>query len=204
VVETIPVAVHAPDPISHEGVVAGLRHRPGLRLVDEADAVVAVVVAETVNEQVKGVLRRFSRSVGASIVLIVNELKEAHLLDVVECGVAAVLWRGEARPDGIVRAIVTAADGKGSLPPDLQWRLMKQVGRIRRGMDAQGLASAGLAEREREVLNLIAEGLDTAEIAGKLSYSERTVKNVLHGLMTRLHLRNRAHAVAYALREGYI
>ncbi|MGW2043477.1 hypothetical protein ACWCO4_36290, partial [Streptomyces virginiae] len=42
------------------------------------------------------------------------------------------------------------------------------------------------------------------DLAAKLAYSERTVKNVMHGLTTRLHLRNRAHAVAYALREGYI
>lgn len=50
----------------------------------------------------------------------------------------------------------------------------------------------------------MSEGLDTSEIAAELSYSERTVKNVMHGLTTRLHLRNRSHAVAYALREGYI
>lgn len=202
--EKIFTAVHAPDPISHEGVVAGLRHHPELGLVDETDAVVIVVVAEVVDEQIKGVLRRLSRSVGARLVLIVGDLKEAHLLDVLEYGVVAVLWRREARADAIVRAVVAAADGKGNLPPDLQWRLMKQVGRLRRGMKEQGLAGAGLADRERDVLSLIAEGLDTAEIAGKLSYSERTVKNVLHSLMTRLHLRNRAHAVAYALREGYI
>ncbi|MGH3242183.1 MAG: helix-turn-helix transcriptional regulator [Spirillospora sp.] len=200
----IPFAVHAPDPITHEGVVCGLRGRPELSLVGEDGAVVVVVVAETVDEQVKKELRRFSRSLGARPVLIVNDLKEAHLLEIVECGVVAVLWRREARPDGIVRAVVAAAGGNGSLPPDLQGRLLKQVGRIQRGVTAQGLAAAGLAEREREVLCLIAEGLDTSEIAGKLAYSERTVKNVLHGLMTRLQLRNRAHAVAYALREGYI
>src|SRR5262249_18389527 len=148
-------------------------------LVDEADAVVIVVVAEAVDEQVKGVLRRLSRSGGARLVLIVDDLKEAHLLEGVECGVGAGLWGREGRSGGVVRAIAAAADGKGNLPPDLQWRLMKQVGRIQRGMNAQGLASTGLAERERQVLRLIAEGLDTAEIAGKLAYSERTVKNVL-------------------------
>ena len=67
-----------------------------------------------------------------------------------------------------------------------------------------GAPTSGLAPREVDVLRLVAEGLDTVEIAGKLSYSERTVKNVMHGLTTRLRLRNRAHAVAYALREGYI
>ncbi|WP_234341480.1 response regulator transcription factor [Streptomyces sp. NRRL S-1813] len=62
----------------------------------------------------------------------------------------------------------------------------------------------GMAPREADVLRLIAEGLDTRQISEKLAYSERTVKNALHALMTRLHLRNRAHAVAYALREGDI
>ncbi len=61
-----------------------------------------------------------------------------------------------------------------------------------------------MAPREVDVLRLVAEGLDTRQISGKLAYSERTVKNVLHALTTRLQLHNRAHAVAYALREGYI
>lgn len=67
-----------------------------------------------------------------------------------------------------------------------------------------GAPRFGLAPRETEVLRLIAEGLDTRRISEKLAYSERTVKNILHGLMTRLQLNNRAHAVAHALREGYI
>jgi DNA-binding NarL/FixJ family response regulator len=46
--------------------------------------------------------------------------------------------------------------------------------------------------------------LDTTEIAGKLSYSERTIKNVYYGMTARLNLRNRPHAVAYALRRGMI
>jgi DNA-binding NarL/FixJ family response regulator len=52
------------------------------------------------------------------------------------------------------------------------------------------------------VLKLLADGMDTGEIAATLNYSERTIKNVLHGLMSRLDLRNRSHAVAYALRAG--
>jgi DNA-binding NarL/FixJ family response regulator len=62
----------------------------------------------------------------------------------------------------------------------------------------------GLSDREVRVLQLVADGWDTAEIAGELCYSERTVKNILHDLTTRLQLRNRSHAVAYALREGLI
>ncbi|WP_383826475.1 response regulator transcription factor [Streptomyces sp. NPDC058486] len=57
---------------------------------------------------------------------------------------------------------------------------------------------------EVDVLRLVAEGYDTADIAAKLSYSERTIKNVLHAVITRLQLRNRSHAVAYAMRQGLI
>ena len=54
------------------------------------------------------------------------------------------------------------------------------------------------------MLRLVSEGFDTAEIAAKTSFSERTVKNVLHEVTTRLQLRNRAHAVGYAMRHGLI
>jgi DNA-binding NarL/FixJ family response regulator len=44
--------------------------------------------------------------------------------------------------------------------------------------------------------------LGTPEIAVELCYSERTVKNIIHGVLTRLRLRNRTQAVAYAVRSG--
>jgi DNA-binding NarL/FixJ family response regulator len=102
----------------------------------------------------------------------------------------------------VIRA---AAAGEGAVPADLLGRLLDQVGRLQRQvLWPNGMTFAGLNEREIEVLRLVAEGFDTAEIAAKLSYSQRTVKNVLHDITSRLHLRNRSHAVAYALRHGLI
>jgi DNA-binding NarL/FixJ family response regulator len=98
-----------------------------------------------------------------------------------------------------------AAAGDGSVPPDLLGRLLRQVGRLQRQVLApRGLTFTGLSEREVDVLRLVADGLDTSEIARHLSYSERTIKNVIHDITTRLQLRNRAQAVAYAMREGLI
>jgi DNA-binding NarL/FixJ family response regulator len=79
------------------------------------------------------------------------------------------------------------------------------VGRLQRQVLApRGLRFSGLSDREVEVLRLVAEGLDTGEIARQLAFSERTIKSVLHDVTTRLQLRNRAHAVAFAVREGFI
>jgi len=61
-----------------------------------------------------------------------------------------------------------------------------------------------LSERELEVLRLVGEGYDTAEVAEQLSYSESTIKGVLAKVMARLDARNRSHAVAVAVRGGLI
>ena len=66
------------------------------------------------------------------------------------------------------------------------------------------LMTTTLAERERCVLQLFADGLTTREVARQMCYSERTIKNVLQDLTIRLNVRNRTHAVAYAVRHGWI
>lgn len=61
-----------------------------------------------------------------------------------------------------------------------------------------------LRPRERDVLILVADGHSTREVARRLCYSERTIKNILQDLTTRFGLRNRTQAVAWALRNGWI
>ncbi len=202
----VPVAVSAPDPISREGAVSQLRRHPEIDLREESGpGTVALLIEDALDDAALTRLRRIVRSEGARAVLVIGAIRESELLDVVECGVGAIVWRHEATAHRLVQAVLAASRGDGDLPADLLGRLISQVGTLHRGAAGRpGAPSLGLAPREVDVLRLVAEGLDTGEIAGKLSYSERTVKNVMHGLTTRLHLRNRAHAVAYALREGYI
>ncbi|MEV7197007.1 response regulator transcription factor [Streptomyces sp. NPDC093510] len=199
------VAVTAPDPISREGVLSLLRRHPEVEVSgDSGPATVALLVEDTLDEAALSRLRRAVRSEGTRAVLITGTLREHELLDVIECGVAAIVWRREATAHRLSQAVLTAAEGGGDLPADLLGQLIGQVRRLHRGGAEEPGYLTSFAKREVDVVRLVAEGFDTAEIATKLSYSERTVKNVMYGLTTRLHLRNRAHVVAYALREGYI
>ncbi|WP_246150231.1 response regulator transcription factor [Agromyces intestinalis] len=201
------VRVYAHDPISEAGVVSALRPRPEVRVVgpDDELAAVVVVVVDDVDDETLNRLRFLRRNGEARVILVASHLDDQVLVDAVECGVVGLLRRSEATTDRLLSSIASAAAGEGTVPPDLLGRLLEQVGRLQRTvLDPRGITFRGLAAREVDVLRLVAEGWDTAQIAKELCYSERTVKNVLHDVTTRLQLRNRSHAVAYAVREGLI
>jgi DNA-binding NarL/FixJ family response regulator len=61
-----------------------------------------------------------------------------------------------------------------------------------------------LSSRDVTVLRLLSNGCSTADIADDLAYSESTIKNIIHDLVSQLGARNRAHAVAMAIRAGVI
>ncbi|WP_435053311.1 helix-turn-helix transcriptional regulator [Kitasatospora phosalacinea] len=207
-VRPIPVAVHAPDPLSRAGVLSYLRQCPEISLVDDlrqAGTGVALLVADTFDAAALTTLSRLVKAERARVVLVLDRIQEPELLDVVSLGVTTILWRREVTGERLRQAVRTADRGHGDLPPDLLGKLIGCMGR-RRTADGTGHdpAEHGMLPREVDVLRLVADGMDTGEIAGKLLYSERTIKNIIHTVTTRFHLRNRAHAVAYALREGYI
>lgn len=206
--ERVPVWVSARDPISEAGVVSQLRPRPEVRIVgrdEDDDALVAVVISDALDADTLRMLRAVQRKGFTRTVLVVGQVDDGDLVTAIEAGVVGLVRRSEATSDRLVSVIRAAVTGEGTVPPDLLGRLMDQVGKLQRQvLGPRGLTFTGLAAREIEVLRLIADGYDTGEVARELAYSERTVKNVLHDVTSRLQLRNRSHAVAYALREGLI
>jgi DNA-binding NarL/FixJ family response regulator len=205
---SIPVAVRATDPLSRAGITSQLRRSQGFTVAgddDPPDDAVALVVAEDVDAEVLGEMRALRGRGLRRIVLLVSRVDDRTLLAAAEAGVTGVLRRSEATAGNLAAAIRSAAAGEGSLPPDLLGRLLRQVGQLQRQvLSPRGLTFTGLTEREASVVRLLADGYDTAEIARRLFYSERTVKNIIHDITSRLELRNRTHAVAYAIREGLI
>ncbi|MGW9429025.1 LuxR C-terminal-related transcriptional regulator [Streptomyces decoyicus] len=184
--EPIPVSIHADDPISRAGVASELRPRPEVRVLEAAQAdqaKVSLVVSDAVTEQTLRTLGSATRIGAVRLVLVVTRIDDSDLVSVVEHGVVGLVRWKEATPERLVTVVRSAAAGEGAVPPDLLGRLLAQVGRVQRQVPGpRGLGSNGLTDREAAVLRLVADGFDTAEIATKVAYSERTVKQTLHDI----------------------
>jgi DNA-binding NarL/FixJ family response regulator len=117
-----------------------------------------------------------------------------RLAAMVDAGAVAALVRDDLTAERLglsLRAVAAGATTMLSTYP-----MMRHV--------APPAAGPELTDREQQVLSLIAAGHPTREVALQLSYSERTVKNVLHDVVTKLNARSRSQAVAFAVREGLI
>jgi DNA-binding NarL/FixJ family response regulator len=204
----IPVTIHASDPLSEAGVVAQLRAGDGVQILPRSEArtaTVSLVIAEEIDSMTIHQIKQLRRENTQRVLLVVTKVDSAGLLAAVEAGVSGIVRRFETTPEALDQAIEAAAAGNGTVAPDLMGRLFEEVGRLQRNVLApRGLGPQGLTEREMRVLRLLADGCDTAEIARDLCFSERTIKNVIHDLTSRLRVRNRSHAVAFAVREGLI
>ncbi|MCX4728875.1 LuxR C-terminal-related transcriptional regulator [Streptomyces sp. NPDC090052] len=207
----ITVAVHGGDPLSRAGLISHLAHQDGVTVLVQTGSTpeqrpedVAVALLNQMDATASKQLRKLVVDRKQRVVLVVDELDEAQLEMVLEAGVPAIVWRHQATAERLVKAIRAVGRGEGEVPGDLLRRLLVQLGRTRRGSGSGPGPTVSPTAREIAVLKLVAKGMETREIAAHLCYSERTVKGVLHDVMVRLHLKNRAHAVAFAMREGYL
>jgi DNA-binding NarL/FixJ family response regulator len=142
---------------------------------------------------------RLVRGTDVRLVGVARSVSEEALFDALEAQLAGFLLRADLTPDGLINAVRAVANGNGSLPSGLLARLLDGLAKGgRRG------AAGQLSGRELSVLRLLASGDSTREIAGRLCYSERTVKNIVHDTLVKMNCRTRAHAVALATRQGFI
>jgi DNA-binding NarL/FixJ family response regulator len=138
---------------------------------------------------------------GARVLVCSSDCGQDAVLAAMQAGAIGFLRKDALTPDSLAAAVSAAINGNGVVTTELLGPLLGGV-----GADAAGArpVAARLTDREQQVLSLIAAGHPTREVALKLSYSERTVKNVLHDVVTKLNARSRSQAVAFAVREGLI
>jgi DNA-binding NarL/FixJ family response regulator len=180
-----------PHTIYRRGLVASLELMPEVERVAHAATVADAVhapelrVAELVIfDPAREDGPAFIASVDASVLVCSSDVSEAAVLSALQAGAVGYLRKHGLTVEALSAAVRAAAHGAGVLE--------------------HGRPTTRLTEREQQVLALIADGHPTREVAEQLFYSERTVKNVLQGVVTKLNARSRSQAVAFAVREGLI
>jgi DNA-binding NarL/FixJ family response regulator len=174
----------------------GVSERPALAIIDAH-------LADGDGLRVINALREASPETRAVVCAATPDTLE--LYRAIEAGAVGYLLKAEMRVETLAASLRAVALGDGLIPPSMLGELVEHIGRMSREVwSPRGMGLTGLSPREVEILRLAAEGDDTREIALKLSYSERTVKNAIHDVVIKLGLRNRTHAVAYALRKNLI
>jgi DNA-binding NarL/FixJ family response regulator len=148
----------------------------------------------------------FVREIGgqcaARVLLCLGEVSRGEVLEAVGNGVGGVLARDSLTPDRLSAAVGAVAAGIFALDAGVLGVLDGSVERL--GEGRRGGVVGGFAPREQMVLRLVAAGLSNREIAQRLSYSERTIKTILHDVVIKLGVKSRSQAVAMAVRERMI
>ena len=136
------------------------------------------------------------------IMLTVSD-DDARVFDAVKSGAKGYLLKNTssqtffAMLDGI-------AAGDAPIPRGLADKILKEFDAPGAEVPTSPSASEHLSEREIGVLRLVSEGLTNREIGVRLGVSENTIKFHLKNILQKLHLRNRAQAVAYAMQKGLV
>jgi DNA-binding NarL/FixJ family response regulator len=197
---SVPVQVMASDPFLRAGVTALLRDSQEVALDSGDERAVLVIAVDTVDDGAVDLLTAAREVNRLGVVLLAGSVDSSGVRKAVDAGVCGVLRRREATLAHLISAIRAASTGVATMPPDLLGELFGQRG----GSGADAGPAPVLSGREQAVLRMLADGRDTAEIARSLTYSVRTVTDIVHNIVRRLGLRNRAHAVAFALKEKLI
>nr|WP_221472925.1 LuxR C-terminal-related transcriptional regulator [Amycolatopsis umgeniensis] len=171
----------------------------GILVAAAADTVVAA--GSTIDEALSTCPATL-RPKGHRLIVAADTLNPSGVLRAVRAGARILLQTPEATPDQFGAAVHSAVHGESRVPYGVLVRLLS--GGAELSMPVGVHLVAPLTERQLTVLTLVADGHGNADIARELSCSEHTVKNVIYELMARLQVRNRAHAVAHAVRAGLI
>jgi DNA-binding NarL/FixJ family response regulator len=139
----------------------------------------------------------------ARIVMVTVSDHDEDLFEAIKSGAEGYLLKdmAEAELEATLGAIERS---EPALSPQLAAKILDEFARLGREASGRGDRHDELTAREREVLQLVAEGATNKEIASALHLSEHTVNFHVKNILSKLHLRNRAQAVAYAIRTGLV
>lgn len=202
--------------VFREGLAALLASLPDTDVVGEAgDGLEAVAVVDALRPgivvmdlhmpRMNGVdaTRRIMAEHPDTAVLVLTMLQDdATVFAALDAGARGYLLKESGRAD-LARALDAVGSGQAILDGAVAGRVLAGAGGGGRSPGPDPAAFPLLTEREREVLDLLARGLTNAAIAARLHLSDKTVRNHVSNVFTKLHVGDRAAAVARARDAGY-
>ena len=212
--EAISVLIVDDHRVVRQGVRAFLETQPGIMVVAEADSGEAsiqlvqehapdVVLMDLVMLGMDGVesTRQVKKvSPRTQIIVLTSYHQDEYIFPAIRAGALSYLLK-DAQPEELANAVRKAANGEAVLHPRVAARVVQELHGARQ--DSPNPFTE-LSDRELEVLRLIADGMNNADIAEQLVISEKTVKSHVSNILSKLHLGDRTQAAVYAWREGVV
>ncbi|MGF6832759.1 DNA-binding NarL/FixJ family response regulator [Paenarthrobacter sp. TE4293] len=139
---------------------------------------------------------------GTRIIILTTFELDEYIAEAVRAGAAGFLVK-DTEPAELIRAVRVVYDGDALLSPSVTRRIMAQLASQSRAA-AKVVPLAQVTDREREVLALVGEGLNNAEIAERLFITPLTAKTHVSRIMTKLMVRDRSQLVVLAYESGVV
>ena len=198
-----------------QGLMYALEREPGFTVVGEAGslaearqmlggvdvAIVDLALPDGPGEQLVKELRRANPH--AAALVLSAELNPARAARAVEAGAAGVLHKS-VDMDEVASAVRSVSKGESLLPMEEVVELLRFAGSQREQKYEAQQAVARLTPREKEVLQAMAEGLDSKGIAERLGITLGTERNHVVSILAKLGMHSRLQALVFALREGVV
>jgi two-component system, NarL family, response regulator DevR len=201
--------------VVREGLKALLNRREGMTVVGEAGTVAqSVEVAASVRPDIVVMDLRLPDGSGieacreirselpnAKVIMLTSYADEEAVMSSILGGASAYLLK-QTRGSQLAEAIEGVARGESMLDPAVTLRVLEEVRKSASAKPSAGSPGAQLTENEQKILYLIAEGKTNREIAAEIYLSDKTVKNYVSNILSKLNMKRRSEAAAYIARRG--
>ena len=136
------------------------------------------------------------------VVLTISD-RDGDIVDAILAGACGYLLKDSSIHD-LLRGISAASVGESLISPQIASKVLRELRAARPAPPAADRLRSELTDRELDVLRLIANGKDNAQIAAELHISAKTVKNHISNILMKLQIQNRIQAAVYAVRSGIV
>jgi DNA-binding NarL/FixJ family response regulator len=137
------------------------------------------------------------------VVVLTISADDDDVMNAVMAGACGYLLKDSSIQE-LIAGIRAASEGESLISPQIAAKVLQRLRAQSKDVDAAETIRAELSDRELQVLKLIANGKDNAQIARELFISPKTVKNHISNILMKLQIENRIQAAVYAVRSGIV